>query len=90
MPRGHPQQIRATTDLKSTNMAKLSLILSADRMSIAHTHLESYLIKTFIFKDTNTLSGWEDRKLEKTSNSTAARAQTWLDVHTRKCVADIG
>lgn len=54
MPLGHPQQIRATTNLERANMAKLSLILSADRMSIAHNRvdiLKSHTFRNLSYKD---------------------------------------
>lgn len=98
MPLGHPQQIRATTNLERANMAKLSLILSADRMSIAHNRvdiLKSHTFRNLSYKDIHIqrhkYTKWvggsktiEDLKLNSGTCSDVAR-------HThQKCVADIG
>lgn len=98
MPLGHPQQIRATTNLERANMAKLSLILSADRMSIAHNRvdiLKSHTFKNLPYKDIHIqrhkYTKWvggsktrEDLKLNSGTCSDVARR-----TH-QKCVADIG
>lgn len=79
-------------------MAKLSLTLSEDRMSIAQYRV--YILKSHSFRNlsykvihiqrhkyTKWVGGSKTRE-DLALNSTCA--QMWLDVQARKCVADIG
>lgn len=43
-----PQRIQATTDLEGANMARLLLILTEDRLSIAQ--LRVYTVKPHVFR----------------------------------------
>lgn len=95
---GHPQQIRATTDLEGANMARLSLIVSEDRMSIAQYRvytLKSHTFRNVSYKDIHIqrrkYTKWvlTGEGVPKTRVTLKFSSYMCSDIHARKCGPDI-